>query len=918
MIKLFKTFFIIGTTVFHFTFPFVTSNILQGNITSCAMDQTAGIFYAAVEEIVGQPGIVKANMVTGSQSPQFAALNSYVVGKGYKYITMICDYTSTIPSTIAAVTHSDNGLFNKIIVSNDSVYTITDVIEDANYNDDTYGLSPQYASYVYPNSINDSEILSIVGSSNVIFSVVHRVHNDFLAPGSALNVHKLTLASNAITIDPTYVQKRLDSRDFLVGTEVNKVSNVADAVILCYNSELKTLYCAPHWITSANNDVCGVRSVAAYKFNLSDYSLSSLPLHQTANTASTTSWYVGSTPSTQNILGVMGALKTLSVHHMAVMHTSTNKYYLIIYGGHGFSYQTGDQVYALPLVGPAFTEAGMLANTNDANFATAAQNAAQLYTAASAPAQIGGGVLPWEAANYLNHMVVMNDTVYVSVHNPSATKSGIYYSQAKFNDKGNIVKWTPWELAAPRSLGAQEDDGSIQGAVKTFAVNKISGKVWAIPSDNLDRVRVPSWIQLTRKKRGEIIHRMITRAGLDEQLSPTEALYDTLRSIFVTASWQVENDAGERVTFSGYVGKGIIGRQKIVIIRKTVEDLVKNTSNFKIIDSPTTEPILSIGFLQSPIDVDYPTGILLIGTQTKLYAYLHTTTCQGGYVNNVEELNVNADTDDLSQGYWSTGKWYQILPSVFNANIVSIDALYGDLYILQRAKDFNKNDILYRIDRGDIASHTLCNVTPKIMWEVDRNSPQLPYLLNHIVLPAQDDNTLEHIMVGSYNGAFMLTVPGGVQNATTQDQVTVTPVVGTENQKIVALERTSDNESRIIGQTVQNKVEEKTIYVAPQASGEVTTAVITSETLTPTTVNTMTPTTAGTPAIVSNGSSVWTDGARKFTITSNTLLSQEGNTAEKKISTCENEAFNGKQLYSIDNIGGVITIQTQDKALYLK
>lgn len=903
--------------VFHFSFisSYVTSNLLERDITSCTFDQSYGIFYATTEQTVGEPGIITASTLTGAESPTLGGFNTNTIGRGFKNIIMVCNKTNTMPSTVAAITHSENGLFNRFVVTHATAYTMSNVVEDFASNDNTYGVEAQPTAYVYPDSVNDSEILGITACTNVLFSVTHRIHNNFLAPGSVLTAHKITVTSTDITIDPTAFQKRLDSRDFLVGTGVSQIANISDAVSICYNDNLKTVYCAPTWIKSGiGNTTDGIRSVAAYRFNEEDYSLSSLSLHATANENSENNWYDGLAVSTQSIVGVVGNEKLLSVHQLAVMHTSTDKYYLIIFGGHGRLYQTGDQVYSLPLVGPDNLYTGSLANVSDATCSTRAENAQQLYTAASIPAQVGGGTLPWEVTNYLNHMVVIKDTVYVSVHNPSANRAGIYYSQAQFNNQGNIIRWTQWKLAAPRTLGATDEDK--QGAVKTFAVNIVSGKVWAIPSDQLDRVRVPSWIQVTRKREVRM-----TRVPGGTPLSPHEALLATLSDISITAGWYIKDQEDYSIPMSAYIGKGSRGQYQLVITRNGPDDIEVNAQNFKIIDLPSDDAVLSVGFLQSPIATDSPTGILLIGTQTRLYAYLNNTTKCGGYVNNVGDYNILADTHDLSAGYWVTSRWYSVLPDVFDSNIASIDALYNDLYILERAKNVSQNDFLHKISISDIAANTLLEATPLVICSSNYSSKNFPYILNHVVMPSQDDPTTEHVIIGTYNGAFALTRPGGIQSTTTVEQVSMTPIEETRNQKIIVLSRTSNSEARVTAQNSLNKFEDKVLYVSPLSTGEVSSALLsTTPIVSSTNIIPGAQTNTLFPSIASSGTGQinWTDGARKFTILANNLVSQEGDIAEKKISKTEAEAFKGKRLQSIDIVGGIITVQTQDDALYLK
>lgn len=195
---------------------------------------------------------------------------------------------------------------------------------------------------------------------------------------------------------------------------------------------------------------------------------------------------------------------SLSAAHLKTMHTSTGASYLILNGGNGaitnnaygaegnytismvstVTGTAGNQIWALPLVDvgdPNNPTQGVLANKNVFNEAThrfevPVQTTADLTVVTDIAAQVGAGPLPVlgstpisgaGAGTYLTEststppfvtqvdiivgvdtldLTVVGDTVYVALANQATSTvndTGIFYSQALFNEAGAIQQWTP-------------------------------------------------------------------------------------------------------------------------------------------------------------------------------------------------------------------------------------------------------------------------------------------------------------------------------------------------------------------------------------------------------------------------------------------------------------------------------------------
>jgi hypothetical protein len=187
----------------------------------------------------------------------------------------------------------------------------------------------------------------------------------------------------------------------------------------------------------------------------------------------------------------------LSVHRLAVLHASTGPSYLIVNGGNGTRATTGNLIYALPLVdNPGSPNNGSFANKNSAlvngKFVVPAINEGDLATSMDDAAIVGAGPFPIEGNNVqISDLVVVGDTVYASSAEPlsSITESGIFYSQAMFDETGKILRWTPWTKRSFPYNGFLNNSPQ----VSFFGVDATTGDVWAVDGLTETSVMVTSW-----------------------------------------------------------------------------------------------------------------------------------------------------------------------------------------------------------------------------------------------------------------------------------------------------------------------------------------------------------------------------------------------------------------------------------------
>ncbi len=199
---------------------------------------------------------------------------------------------------------------------------------------------------------------------------------------------------------------------------------------------------------------------------------------------------------------------------IGVMHTSTGPSYLIVNGGNGVANCTGDgsttevgnTIYALPLVDDPTNPLtnGTIAKKDSAlvikdadlgtlKFVTPAALNADLPAASEAPVLVGESPFPLQPDQCISDMVVVGDTVYASsdLMMTSTNDSGVFYSQAIFDNTGKIARWTPW---SKRAFPFEGIPGAMMPErIRLFEVDALSGNVWGIGGDTGQSVAVTQW-----------------------------------------------------------------------------------------------------------------------------------------------------------------------------------------------------------------------------------------------------------------------------------------------------------------------------------------------------------------------------------------------------------------------------------------
>ncbi len=148
-----------------------------------------------------------------------------------------------------------------------------------------------------------------------------------------------------------------------------------------------------------------------------------------------------------SIIAGTGANTQVTIHFLSTLLPSVGTQYLVVVGGVGSINEQPINVYALPL-----TSRGSLASVNAApqtnsltqrQFIVPATQQGDLYTPSSIPAIVGGSSAP----GTITSLYTAGDSVIITVTGSADKASGIFYSQAIFDNNAVISGWTDWQRA---------------------------------------------------------------------------------------------------------------------------------------------------------------------------------------------------------------------------------------------------------------------------------------------------------------------------------------------------------------------------------------------------------------------------------------------------------------------------------------
>jgi len=479
--------------------------IVQGNstaspyafktdITATCYDKKAGTFFVGLQSGTDVYTISKAIRPTFTTTPKFSAV--LASGSSLESTTIEFLVCAPQPSSRTALVAIPEGS------SAQTTNTVTALLNNG-------------AGEITSDALNDASgtaasagIVQIETNSSSIFAFVKPETGDFGDDDTGIALVGLGATDTAIT---------LDIKDAPTGVDGNKAVELQKA-----STELKG--------TSGGEDVIFLGSNAAlYWDDVLDRLFIGVPIQTNVNATDIGKSVVNGrlengalvlqeiTPDAaisgggiDEIIVAEGADTKLTPSHLRVLHASTGPDYLIV---DTTTTGTGvhNRIFAFPLVNdiddPTAATNGTLADK------TSALDSNQKFTtAASAPgdlpvnnaitnpeAVVGAGDLPFAVDDAISDIVVFGDGVYVSINKApdSDNDTGIWSSQAQFDDTGKILRWTPWtKRTTPLNSfpGIALPGGSTHnGAVKFFAIDGVTGNVWIVEGTTDQTVGVTTW-----------------------------------------------------------------------------------------------------------------------------------------------------------------------------------------------------------------------------------------------------------------------------------------------------------------------------------------------------------------------------------------------------------------------------------------
>lgn len=503
----FKKIVLIGTIANCISFYFAQATILvpgpggtapfsfpdSTTVSATILDRATGAFYVGTE---GQSATVcKALRPIGSIKPTLSALSFAIGGSlpgtGVGYLALSTQEGNIYPNIAvsASLTSTEDAQFVSLIFTMTDHQTLglakSDILKDANNSVGEDG-----------NTING--IVGLAANNHTIFAAVNPNEGDFGQPFGGIASVCIYRNINAVTLSQAAAQEG-DSgiKALLFDNTINEIrivtggapTLVLDKIDLCWDEHLQRLYAGVQLGVSASA-LSGGKSVVIIREKDCGVLIRQAIAPDDAISGAVIDEIVVTKQESDNLAAI----------HVRVMHCSTGPSYLIVNGGNDVQAATNNQVYALPLVDDPtnISGQGTLAKKDSAlvnyKFITPASAAGDLATSTDAAALVGSGTLPIEGTTPISDIQIIDDVVYVSIAIASGADNdnGVFYSQAIFDENGKILRWTPWAKRA-YPFNAFDDAPCDCRGVSFFAVDAVTGKVWAVDGQTKRIVRITAW-----------------------------------------------------------------------------------------------------------------------------------------------------------------------------------------------------------------------------------------------------------------------------------------------------------------------------------------------------------------------------------------------------------------------------------------
>lgn len=466
-------------------------------VTQKVYSRASGTLYLGLEEADEGYSIWAAVRPIGNAAPTFTAI---IEGGSNPIYSMALVSNFGNPRPYLAYTEFINNTNPTAVLAtnyNGTEKSTRPILKDAAGND-TSGIVA-LAGMLLPDSNTNGYIFAAVSPT----PTTSLESQPFGYPNSGIAVVCLTDTLNAINLYQTAANSetpnivaasRLDPSSETI--RINAEPEIGPFATMYWDDQLQRLYIGLELTTSTgiNN---GAKAVVVGEIE----DCGKLELH---NIAPDAAFNVGASDRNHTIVGTINDTndqKIIWIHNLRTMHCSTGPSYLIVNGGVLTTDEGNNVIYALPLVDicPESEIQGTLAKydsplSDKHTFVVPATQPADLALSTQPAVQVGAGPLPIQASTPISDIEVIGDTVYVSIATAQSSldENGILYSQALFDKTGKIARWTPWTKRAFPPCAFINTSCFDQG-VAFFAVDAVTGKVWAVDGNTRKVVRVTAW-----------------------------------------------------------------------------------------------------------------------------------------------------------------------------------------------------------------------------------------------------------------------------------------------------------------------------------------------------------------------------------------------------------------------------------------
>lgn len=709
-------------------------------ITTKAYDAATGTLYVGLASGGANFALSKVIRPLTQTQPQFITLapEGPTNNAGIEFLTLTTTQGDTNPAPIFVIESSSP--FTQNVVSAAPNSNGTPVTQSSPLNDATGGSQT-------------SGIVGIAANPSFVFAAVGVSGGSFPEVGSGIALIEIEGVLSLEVQDATTGLAGNKAQPFdIAQPEIQIVApptSIENAISMFWDAPLQRLYLGLQ-LTTAGTAGNGAKGVVMDSVNSAILTLSSF-LPNAALINGQTNAIVGAIQDVDPLV--------VDIFKVATMHTSTGASYLIVNGGvvdPTITTSTGNSIYALPLVDvgdPTNPNQGLLANKNIFNatthrFETPAAVNADLTFNTDAPARVGTGPLPFQDDQRPNDMVVMGDTVYVSRKGAlnSANATGVFFSQAIFDQDGAIVRWTPWSKRGFPPTGT--------AGVSLFAVDPNTGNVWALDDDDELTMHITAWdtgsqsTDLPTQLNTRMTHGCCCALDLDQS----------------TQGFTGTNNTQQRYALFGGANQIIFAR--ISQANSTSPDLT--TPETVIADFSVNQNILQLflpdkgGSIRALEYSRQASGLnnnyFFAGADKGLYVF----TDSNGNGFNEQTLST------LNVAPFNTRSW--VKEASIPGAIMDIKTSGNKLYVLAftstPAQPFNS--ILYSIP---FATTTTAMFAAPIILAQTATNPVFgttAYFTSIEIISTNNTGTTEQLLLGTNTGLYRSTRVGGVQAATSQ------------------------------------------------------------------------------------------------------------------------------------------------------